>query len=67
MKSHWSHFVLSRLSITGSVGKDSDCVSLSEVRRGVTAGVITGAVMTGVGVTVSDTESATDVVQDMSR
>ena len=44
-----------------------DCVPLSEVRRGVTAGVIIGAVMTGVGVTVSDTESTTDVVQDMSR
>ena len=57
MKSHWSHFVLSRLLITGSVSKDSDCVPLSEVRGGVTVGAITGAVTDGAGVRVADTES----------
>ena len=66
MRSHWSHFGLSRLSITGSVGIDLDCVPLYEVRSGVTVGVITGAVTTGVGVTaVSDTDAVAGV-QDKS-
>ena len=53
MKSHWSHFVLSMLLIPGSASKDSDCVPFSEVRGGVTVGVITGAMT----VMVADTES----------
>ena len=55
---HRAHFVSYRLQFTDSVESCFEGVShCTVVRSGVSVGVITGAVMTGVEVTVADTES----------